>query len=478
MSDPSASEIESLRGLSERYQIARGRSGESSFLGGGGSAVVFKVNGDHGNELALKVYRSGFLDGDSGPAERRRLNLQKSLIGHSCNYLIQTIDVVEENETAFVEMELLDWPQLTAVLEDVPDSEVANLFNQLLDAVLFLKSKSIVHRDIKPDNIHVSSDFKQLKLLDLGVARSTHNGSEDEAVTDHGSKRPFLATAQYSSPEYLFRLDEPSDRLWDALNIYQLGAVLHDLIMKKPIFADEVSLGNRWLVAKAVLTTPPNFNESTLNRLALLKALSARCLVKKIENRLRLVDLESMKIDESSAFGENLRQNILRSTVGNSLNGEVKANAALLRAKENREEIILTELQSWMNKQCTPKFSVVLERSGKLPWHRLMVYTSNGLVVCSDIIFSWGVEHSEEEAEISILIAIIYEERTNECLAGNPRLVGVTQLSSGIEMVCHDICKNIAKAIMNGLAMMETCEEISELADQILLGRDIDRSVQ
>jgi hypothetical protein len=76
--------------------------------------------------------------------------------------------------------------------------------------------------------------------------------------TDHDGQLPVVATARYSPPEYLFRLLPPSSELWHALTVYQLGALLHDLIMRRPLFQSEYleSRENRyrfaWLVATAV----------------------------------------------------------------------------------------------------------------------------------------------------------------------------------------------------------------------------------
>ena len=156
-----------------------------------------------------------FLEGDGGPAERKRLDLQRKLVGHSCPYLVTLYNTEEAEGTAFVEMEFCPWPQLSGCLSAVPDDEVPSLISQLVAVVRFFEERNIIHRDIKPENIHISPDFKALKVLDLGVARLFEaDESDGAAITDRQHLRPFVATAQYSSPEYLFRLDEPTPRLW------------------------------------------------------------------------------------------------------------------------------------------------------------------------------------------------------------------------------------------------------------------------
>ncbi len=272
----------------EKYIGSRAGYHSSVYIDCGGSAATYAV-ASPGGKRAIKVYDPKFLTGNTSKAEKRRLELQRSLIGHTCEQLVTVYAVDEAEDTAFVEMEFVEWPQLKKVIADVPEQSVSKLIQELVTAVIFLEKLGIVHRDIKPENIHVSPDFSKLKLLDLGVARGIDPQEEDSGDgTDQGRARPFISTAQYSSPEYLFRLDEPSQDLWKALNLYQVGAVLHDLINKHPLFQDEVDKQNRWLIARAVLDKTPSFPDADPSRLARQKALASRCLVKDGAIRLQI----------------------------------------------------------------------------------------------------------------------------------------------------------------------------------------------
>lgn len=297
MPDLASEIIDDLTIRARQFLDDTGGYEDLKFLAAGGSAAVYRVV-RNGNSTALKAFDPHFFAGAGCDAERHRLGVQKRLIGRNCASLVQTFQVIEAVGTAFVEMEYIEWPQLTKTLAEVPDGAIVPLISQLVEAVRFLDSLNIVHRDIKPENIHVSPDFKHLKLLDLGVVREFDApDTSDACVTDHSNQRPFLATAQYSSPEYLFRLDEPTAKLWRGLNIYQVGAVLHDLIKKEPLFKHEMSLGNRWLVARAVLTKQPTFSDPVPNRLLALKALASRCLIKDLDTRLQVVGWEDFLLE-------------------------------------------------------------------------------------------------------------------------------------------------------------------------------------
>ncbi|MGN8082461.1 protein kinase domain-containing protein [Variovorax sp. 22077] len=290
--------IENLKERLIKHLESTGGYESVDFIDAGGSAAIFKVQ--RKRELrAVKIFNPELFDGGHAAASKRRLDVQRRLIDHKCPSLIQTYFADESQGTAIVEMEFNDWPQLSRKLGDVPDDAIGRLMGQLVDAVKYLEGMNIVHRDIKPENIHVSSDFQELKLLDLGVARDFDNSDENNAaITDAGVGRPFLATAQYSSPEYLFRLDEPTEKLWKGLNFYQVGAVLHDLIKKEALFQHEILLENRWLVARAVLTKQPSFSDADTKRLVAEKALALRCLTKDLDTRLSLVGWDEFQFNK------------------------------------------------------------------------------------------------------------------------------------------------------------------------------------
>lgn len=89
-------------------------------------------------------------------------------------------------------------------------------------------------------------------LLDLGVIRP-YKFSD---ITDDSGERPFMATLRYSSPEYLVRAEADDADGWRRLTFYQLGAVLHDMIMRRPLF--EASSETFGQLVVAVMQTVPD----------------------------------------------------------------------------------------------------------------------------------------------------------------------------------------------------------------------------
>jgi hypothetical protein len=91
----------------------------------------------------------------------------------------------------------------------------------------------------------------------------------------------------------MFRLAEPSPRLWLGLTFYQLGAVLHDLIMRVPLFEEVVrkSRDNRYLIAHAVATRTPSISPDSDIPLDVL-LIAQRALDKDLDRRLKAVKWE------------------------------------------------------------------------------------------------------------------------------------------------------------------------------------------
>ena len=305
-------------------------------VGNGNSASVYQVS-INGLHAALKVYDPKFFQGDNREVERRRVVDQMSLKGHGHPNLIDFIEAGPVLDTFYLLMEYYPWQSLDKCLKLVDRSEISVIVSKTASAAEFLEERGFVHRDIKPANILVSETSKDVKLLDLGVMRpiaatDEHNG------TDHGYALPFVATAQYSSPGYLFRESSATEAMWQALTFYQLGAVLHDLIMGEPIFAKEIRSQNRYRVAAAVLLTTPEVRAIDIP--PRLITLARHCLLKEDNARLKRVSWSSFRgTDEFTS--DQVRMNL---GLG-ALRAPTQISLADNRKQAERLQIRITEAQ-------------------------------------------------------------------------------------------------------------------------------------
>ncbi|WP_292035617.1 MULTISPECIES: serine/threonine protein kinase [unclassified Brevundimonas] len=273
------------------------------YIDAGASGAVFEIKHPEHGPAALKVYDPSFFEGDDAAIEVRRVVLQEELKGHGNKYLVEIFEIGEypAGETHYLIMELCPWKTLDKHIAELPDDRVEDLLRQLVEAVRFLDSRQLVHRDIKPANIAIAPDFSQLKLLDLGVLRRMN--PEEGGGTD--SKR-FVATTQYSPPEYLSRDEAKGEEGFEALNVYQVGAVLHDMIMKRPIFDEEVKSKNKYVLFKAVtFNRPMLFNKNLPARLV---SLCRAALQKDPAKRLAGVKLSDLAqpVDSTEAVRRRL----------------------------------------------------------------------------------------------------------------------------------------------------------------------------
>jgi len=453
--------IADIRERLERYLAGRPGYGSPEYLTSGGSAAIFKVIGPNGTR-AIKGYNPAYFDPTHLPVTSRRLEVQRSTIGHDCPYLVQTFSVEQAQGIAFVEMEFLEWPPLNDCIAQVPDEHVGQLIAQLVEAVRYLESRNIVHRDIKPENIHISSDFRSLILLDLGVARYFDaDEGVDAAVTDQGVSRPFLATAQYSSPEYLFRLDEPSPKLWKGLNYYQVGAVLHDLIVKRQLFDYEMKLNNRWVVAKAVLTKTPSFADDVPDRLLSLKSIASRCLVKDLDSRLSLVGWDDFQFADASdpmaALASKLAKRVTPA-------GEHAKQAAAARLEFDRKESVKRVLDSARNElvhtcQARLPFTLRFADPNEVPGALLEFSATPDAKIQCLLEVHWLEALHERSATITAQCRILHKGRSPDFHADARTLTQHLTIEENEHVLSVALARDVANRVFQALEFIDAASE-------------------
>ena len=276
------------------------------YLGNGFSAVVLSARkGD--SRAALKVIDPEMIERFGTERQLARVVREKRLEGHTHPHLVQILDAGHCSETGhlYVVMELLEPITLGDVRDTVPPDRIGTLISQLASAARFLEQHDLVHRDIKPDNTHVSSDYSNIKLLDLGVVYPPRGNGEPSA----GTGNLFVGTARYSPPEFLHREEENNPEGWRAITFYQIGATLFDLISRTPIFDDFREPPAR--LYEAIRDHVPTIVPASEQVAPWLVDLARRCLTKDWSIRLQLItweDFEGPRILPESP--DDIRQRI------------------------------------------------------------------------------------------------------------------------------------------------------------------------
>lgn len=305
------------------------------YLGNGASAVV--VSAERQEQVAaLKVIDPEMAERHGAEQELHRVELESSLSGHDHPHLIQIFDggLCSETGYLYVVMELLTFPRLTSLVPAFPRERIGPIIEQLASAARFLESREIAHRDIKPDNILVTRDCDRAVLLDLGVIRVI----ADDERAEGGTGDEFLGTTRYSPPEFVNRDEEDSPNGWRAVTFYQLGAVLHDLIMRRRMF-DEVRAPPAKLI-DAVRTTRPFIEAADVS--PHLVSLSRNCLHKDWRIRLELVGWDSFS-DSPPEFISGSAKDRIRQRLGSSAEGADVAGPEALHVVEAQRRQMLEQ---------------------------------------------------------------------------------------------------------------------------------------
>ena len=105
----------------------------------------------------------------------------------------------------------------------VPPAEARRLLTEVASALAYAHSRGVIHRDIKPDNILLSSEGGRAMVTDFGIARAVSTGSGDSRLTATGVA---IGTPAYMSPEQCAGDKEIDGRS----DLYSLGVVAYQML--------------------------------------------------------------------------------------------------------------------------------------------------------------------------------------------------------------------------------------------------------
>ncbi len=140
-------------------------------IGAGGMGEVYRAHDEHlARDVAIKVLPSGTLTDASARKHFRREALALSALNHPNIATIHDFDTQQGID--FLVMEYIPGITLSekVAAAPLPEKEVLRLGVQLADGLAAAHDQGVVHRDLKPGNLRVTSDGR-LKILDFGLAK-------------------------------------------------------------------------------------------------------------------------------------------------------------------------------------------------------------------------------------------------------------------------------------------------------------------
>jgi Tol biopolymer transport system component len=200
--------------LGNRYRIGRE-------LGRGGMSIVFLAEDlKHGRNVAIKVLRSEIAQTMSSDRFLREIHIAAQL---SHPNILQLIDSGEADGSPYFVMPYVPGESLRDRLDrekQLSIDDAIQIAREVADALSYAHDHGVIHRDIKPGNILISSGHALVS--DFGIARAISQGAGDK-LTETGIA---VGTPAYMSPEQAVAPSEVDHRT----DIYGLGCVLYEML--------------------------------------------------------------------------------------------------------------------------------------------------------------------------------------------------------------------------------------------------------
>lgn len=190
-------------------------------IGEGGMAVVYKARCRLLNRyVAIKILRPEFTKDIQFVENFKRESQAAARLQHP--NIVSVYDVGKEGNIHFIVMELIDGRPLSDIIKERAPMDyktAIEITRQVASALSLAHKNNIVHRDVKPHNIMITSDGTA-KLADFGIAKAV----SDSTIMASETSR-VIGSVHYFSPEQArgAYVDERSD-------IYSLGIVLYEML--------------------------------------------------------------------------------------------------------------------------------------------------------------------------------------------------------------------------------------------------------
>ena len=236
--------------LGNRYEIV-------ATLGEGGMGAVYKARDRELDRMvALKVIRPEL----AGRPEILQRFKQELILARKVTHrnVIRIFDLGDADGIKFITMEFIEGRDLKSLLVEngkLPPEQAVEIVQQVCLALEAAHSESVVHRDLKPQNIMVDKQGRA-SVMDFGIARSLELGG----MTQTGA---LIGTPEYMSPEQVRgeHVDARSD-------LFTLGVIFQEVLTGKLPFQAETAMASMFKRTKERAVSLHSFDASVPQQLA------------------------------------------------------------------------------------------------------------------------------------------------------------------------------------------------------------------
>jgi casein kinase II subunit alpha len=199
-------------GEQEDYEVVRK-------IGRGKYSEVFEgVNVANDCKCVVKILK---------PVKKKKIKREIKILQNLCGQtnIIKLLDVVRDpqSKTPSLIFEHVNSADFKVLYPTLKDADVRYYIDQLLIALDCCHSQGIMHRDVKPHNVMIDHEKRELRLIDWGLAEFYHAGREYNVR---------VASRYFKGPELLVDLQE-----YDyALDMWSLGCMVAGMIFRREPF--------------------------------------------------------------------------------------------------------------------------------------------------------------------------------------------------------------------------------------------------
>lgn len=195
-------------------------------VGRGGMGAVYRATQlETGIEVALKVLLTNYASSEVDAKRfRREAALVQKLIHPN---IVRQLDFGQtERGVPYIAFELLHGKPLGSRLREAGHlalPELLQIATDVLRALSAAHQQGVIHRDIKPQNIFLTSSDNTTKLLDFGIAKTLE--SEGNQATQLTASGQMIGTPHYMAPEQVRGLD-----VGPATDLYAVGLIIAEML--------------------------------------------------------------------------------------------------------------------------------------------------------------------------------------------------------------------------------------------------------
>jgi len=196
----------------EDYEVVRK-------IGRGKYSEVFEgINVRNSEKCVIKILK---------PVKKKKIKREIKILQNLCGgpNVIKLLDVVKDpqSRTPSLIFEYINNTDFKTLYPTLSDYDIRYYVYQILKALDFSHSQGIMHRDVKPHNVMIDHNKREIRLIDWGLAEFYHPNREYNVR---------VASRYYKGPELLVDL-----QLYDySLDIWSLGCMLASMVFKKEPF--------------------------------------------------------------------------------------------------------------------------------------------------------------------------------------------------------------------------------------------------